>query len=280
MSNPAPELPSSSVRVLAQGPGWRVSDVVCRRGPGDRRFEEQHAGVSLAAVLAGTFNYRSRRGEALLYPGAILLGDAGACFECGHEHGHGDRCLAVSLDPALFEEIAHGASGRARSGFARPMLPLLHALAAPLQVLQARLRDAAASGIEEALLQFAETVVRTAEGACPRHEAIAPREQRRLAGVLRHIEADPQATPDLEQLAALACMSKYHFLRRFRRALGITPHQYLLRQRLQRAARALLESRAPVATLAFEAGFGDLSTFNAQFRAAFGTSPGGFRRRH
>lgn len=280
MSHPVSDLPASSVRVLAQGPGWRVHDVVCRRGPRDRRFEEQHAGVSLAAVLSGTFNYRSRHGEALLYPGAVLLGEAGACFECGHEHGHGDRCLALSLDPALFEEIAHGASGRAHFSFSRPMLPALRALVAPLQTLQARLRDPATGGITEAVLQFAETAVQSAAGASSRHEPVASREQGRLAAVLRHIEAHPQAAPDLDQLAALACMSKYHFLRRFRRAFGITPHQYLLRQRLQRAARGLLESRAPVATLAFEAGFGDLSTFNAQFRASFGTTPGRFRRRH
>jgi AraC family transcriptional regulator len=257
-----------------------VHDVVCRRGPRDRRFEEQHAGVSIAAVLAGTFNYRSRHGEALLYPGAVLLGEAGACFECGHEHGHGDRCLALSLDPALFDEVAHGASGHARFRFARPMLPALRALLAPLQILQARLCDAAVGGVDEAVLQFAETVVQAVEGANPRHVSIAPRDQRRLAAVLRHIESHPRVTPDLDQLAALACMSKYHFLRRFRAAFGITPHQYLMRQRLLRAARGLLESRAPVATLAFDAGFGDLSTFNAQFRATFGTTPGRFRQRH
>ena len=38
-------------------------------------------------------------------PGALMLGNPGACFECGHEHGVGDRCLSFHFDPGFFEEI-------------------------------------------------------------------------------------------------------------------------------------------------------------------------------
>ena len=74
-------------------------------------------------------------------------------------------------------------------------------------------------------------------------------------------------------------MSKYHFLRCFRALTGVTPHQYLIALRLRRAATALRTTLEPVAAIAFEAGFGDLSTFNARFRSAFGASPQRFRRR-
>jgi AraC family transcriptional regulator len=74
-------------------------------------------------------------------------------------------------------------------------------------------------------------------------------------------------------------MSKYHFLRCFRRTLGCTPHQWLLQHRLRRAAQALRENRdAAIAAVALDAGFGDLSTFNALFRGVFGATPGAFRR--
>src|SRR5690349_5774000 len=79
------------LRVLAQGSGWRASEVICRLGPQDRPFEEKHERVSIAAVIDGTFQYRSAAGRGLLYPGAVMLGNAGTCYECGHEHGVGDR---------------------------------------------------------------------------------------------------------------------------------------------------------------------------------------------
>ena len=56
-------------------------------------------------VVAGSFGYRAATGRALLTPGALLLGDAGCGYECGHDHGRGDRCLAFQFAPELFERI-------------------------------------------------------------------------------------------------------------------------------------------------------------------------------
>jgi len=110
-------------RFLAQRPEWSVSEYVCTAGPGDRPFEERHDLVSVALVTGGTFQYRSDTGTATLYPGAFLLGNDGACFECGHEHGTGDRCLAVHISRELFEEIAASSVGSSRFRFPTPMLP-------------------------------------------------------------------------------------------------------------------------------------------------------------
>jgi AraC family transcriptional regulator len=72
-------------------------------------------------------------------------------------------------------------------------------------------------------------------------------------------------------------MSKYHFLRVFRRLTGVTPHQYLISARMRRAALGLASSRHPVLDVALDAGFGDLSTFNKRFRATFGVTPTQYR---
>ena len=91
-------------------------------------------------------------------------------------------------------------------------------------------------------------------------------------------EESAEARLDLASLAGAAFMSKYHFLRTFRRVAGMTPYQFLLGLRLRRAAARLRESDAAIAAIAFDAGFGDLSSFNARFRAAFGLTPGAYRR--
>ena len=114
---------SMSMHLLASGPGWRAEDALCSAGPRDRPFEEQHGTVCVAAVTRGTFQYRSPDGRATLVPGALMLGNPGACFECGHEHGVGDRCLSFHFDPEFFEEIVASVPGTRRRGKRRRSNP-------------------------------------------------------------------------------------------------------------------------------------------------------------
>ena len=94
----------------------------------------------------------------------------------------------------------------------------------------------------------------------------------------RSNRASDDETLDLAALARVARLSKFHFLRVFRRAVGATPHQYLTAIRLRRAAARLSGTPDSVTVIAFDSGFSDLSTFNARFRAAFGKTPSEFRR--
>jgi AraC family transcriptional regulator len=65
----------------------------------------------------------------------------------------------------------------------------------------------------------------------------------------------------------------------FRQVVGTTPHQYLLRTRLHRAAVRLRRTNESISAIAFDAGFNDLSTFNRRFRRVIGVSPGAWRSR-
>jgi AraC-like DNA-binding protein len=57
----------------------------------------------------------------------------------------------------------------------------------------------------------------------------------------------------------------------------MTPYQFILHTRLSRAAARLRSSAEPISAIAFDAGFGDLSTFNRRFRRLMGCSPGAYR---
>ena len=127
------------VQTLASGPGWWVRDVVCTAGPQDRPFEERHASVCLAAVTHGTFQYRSTHGAALLAPGAVLLGNHGHCFQCGHEHGIGDRCVSLHLAPEQWEEIVGATPGARAAAFETPRLPPLPSLEPTIAALVAEI---------------------------------------------------------------------------------------------------------------------------------------------
>jgi AraC-like DNA-binding protein len=265
------------VRAIAGGEDWTVSNIICAAGPGDRPFEERHDGYSIAAVVEGTFTYKADSGSALLHPGALLLGNDGKCFECNHEHGVGDRCISFNFSRELFCEIAAAAGGTSRYAFSSPMLPAGKHSIPVLALIEAIARDPDPAQVEEVAIRLVETVVSAFSDRALSPKLPSRRETRRIAEALRHIEAHATEPLDLATLAALANLSKYHFLRTFRRAVGMPPHQYVLAARMRRAASRLAGSSDTVTSIAFENGFGDLSTFNSRFRGIFGVSPTAYR---
>jgi AraC-like DNA-binding protein len=263
-----------AVRAIAGGEAWSVSEVVCVAGPDDSPYEERHHGFSVSAVLEGVFTYRGERGASLLYPGAILLGNSGACYECGHRHSVGDRCVSFNLSEDAFEEIV---GTRRFRRFTQPMLPASDKLTPLFAVIEGLRSGASPLRAEELAIGVVETAVGALNDGAPAPPAPASWEARRVIEVLRHIEKQADEPLDLGGMAAMAGLSRHHFLRSFRRLVGMTPYRYLLRVRMARAARRLAATRDPVIAIALEAGFGDVSTFNARFRAIFGTTPSNFR---
>ncbi len=267
----------TSARVLARGAGWSVTDVVCTSGPGDRPFEEQHRNVCIAIAVAGSFQYRSPAGRALLAPGSLMLGNAGEVFECGHAHGTGDRCISFSYAPEYFERLT---ADRGAAEFRMAALPPVRALSPAVALACAALTANSADDFawEELGVRIAVETARLANGGVAMQE-MPPSAEARVSRVVRAMGEMPAARHSLARLAEEARLSPYHFLRIFQSVIGLTPHQYVLRMRLRRAAARLVEEKTSVLEIAFDCGFGDVSNFNRSFRAEFGRSPRAFRRR-
>jgi AraC family transcriptional regulator len=267
-------------RLLARGEGWSAEDVICTSGPADRPFEEWHADVAIAAVVAGSFQYRSSLGRDLMMPGSLLLGNADQHFECSHEHATGDRCVAFRYTPDYFERLAAdaGARGGERTFRAARVPPLPQASAL---VAQAATGVAGGVGVswEEIAIAVAVTALRLSAGlplarTDPQAAAVA-----RVTESVRAIARHPGARWTLRQLAADARQSPFHYLRTFEHLTGVTPHQFILRTRLREAATRLVTEDAKVIEIALAAGFGDISNFNRSFRVEFGVAPQVYRRR-
>jgi AraC family transcriptional regulator len=278
---PTPDPPSGPPRTrrIAARAGWSLTEYLCTAVPTDRSFEERHHEVSMALVTHGTFRYRTGTGDGMLYPGAFLLGNPDTCYECGHEHSRGDRCLALNVTRDLFAEIASGASSAERCRFRRAMLPAVMDLAPVSVSLQRATELAAPLALEELVFTTIETVVRTVGTNHTSPRPARPMTMKKMSTVFEYIDAHLGDELDLGNLSALVALSKYHFLRSFKRECGMTPYQYILGRRLRGAAVALLATEAPVARIAFDQGFADLSTFNHTFRRVMGVTPKAYRSR-
>ena len=85
---------------------------------------------------------------------------------------------------------------------------------------------------------------------------------------------------DVRAVAAVACLSEAHFIRRFHACFGETPHRYLQRRRVERAMFLLRETERSVTDICFDVGFTSLGTFSRTFRAIVGEAPSTYRRGH
>ena len=267
-------------RCLASGEGWSVSHVVCTLGPRDRPFEEKHSNISVAIVAAGTFHYRSAEGRELMTPGSLLLGSAGRSFECGHEHGTGDCCIAFSYTPGFFDGVLAEAGIRgASSDFKMLRLPPLRAFSPLVARAYSGLAGEGDISWEELGIELAARAIQVASGFAPVKEVPQPGAVARVAEIVRMMGQDPERAHTVRDLAHDAGLSPYYFLRTFRSVTGVTPHQYVLRARLRQAGTRLRIERTKIVDIALDCGFEDISNFNRAFRAEFGVSPRAYRFR-
>ena len=259
---------------LVEGESLSVYDFRCGAGPGDRPFAERHERHSLSYVRRGSFGCRTEGRELELVPGAVMVGRPGQEYTATHEHhGCGDECLSVKLSPAFADALTRG---KALWRVARvPPLPALMVLG---ELVQAAAAGRASVGVDEAAVLFVARFARVSSEGKDVPLQTHARERRRAVEAALWLEENAAAPVGLEDAARQAGLSPYHFLRLFRRVVGATPHQYLLRVRLRRAAKLLAEETLPVTEVALDCGFADLSNFIRTFGRAAGVPPKQFRR--
>src|SRR5262245_4261133 len=100
---------------------------------------------------------------------------------------------------------------------------------------------------------------------------------RRLDRARAFIDDSYHLPIDLDQISKEACLSRYHFLRLFRKAFNKTPHQYLTQRLIERAKELLTSSKLTVTDVCFEVGFESLGSFSSLFHKYVGHPPIAYR---
>jgi len=262
-----------SSTTLIQRPSITVSDFRCSAVPGEKPYSEQHGCHSISFVRKGSFGYQSRGRSHELVAGSFVIGRPGAEFVCTHDHVCGDECLSFFFSPELVDSVG-GRSEDWEIG-AKPPLAELMVLGELAQAAADRQRDI---GLDEIGHLLAQKLVEVVSGKPRQPAKITARDRRRAVETALWLDANSHREIELEDAARQTGISPFHFLRLFSGVLGVTPHQYLLRARLRRAARQLADDDKPVTDVAYDVGFNDLSNFVRTFHRAAGVSPLKFRQ--
>lgn len=216
-------------------------------------------------------------GQVDLGPGAYYV------MAPGLRHGHAVREDISTIHVALRPEFVRGIVAEVLPGTGLPCFPGPARQASP--ALDSLLRRLTAEARQPApwrrfLVETlaAELVVQILrDHGLVRTEEQPPQE---VDGVTRAIELimigyDRDLSLDL--LAAEAGMSRFHFLRKFRERVGLTPHAYLKQIRIEQAAELLRSTDLPVTEIALRTGFAGPNRLAEAVRGAFGMAPGALR---
>jgi AraC-like DNA-binding protein len=101
---------------------------------------------------------------------------------------------------------------------------------------------------------------------------------RRVLNAKRFIEQNYTMPLDLTQISGEASFSKFHFVRLFDRAYGRTPHQFLIRVRIEKA-KELLKTEMAVSDVCFAVGFESVSSFTTLFKRLVSQTPALYQQR-
>jgi AraC-like DNA-binding protein len=133
----------------------------------------------------------------------------------------------------------------------------------------------AARGHVERLAQVLGATGCASKAGAAHRGGLAPWQERRLR---EHIAANLCEPLPLSALAALVRLSNGHFARAFRQSFGVSPHTFIIEQRVSAAKRLILESEAPLAEIALSCGMADQSHLTRHFTRRVGMSPAAWRR--
>jgi AraC family transcriptional regulator len=184
--------------------------------------------------------------------------------------------IALLLAPSVVN-AAGGESGpvelRAAIGVEEPVLAEL------LFALRDEARQGSLGGrlyAEALAAAIAAQLVRKYAEVRPAHRGGLP--ANKLRTVVRYIHEHLEMDLALQGLADVARMNVHGFVRSFRQSTGLPPHQYVLRQRIERAKALLRDSPLSIAEVALRTGFANQSNFTTAFRRLTSITPSAWRR--
>lgn len=248
-----------------------VQAVVARS---DHHFARHtHDQFGIGVIESGAQKSASGRGPVEAGPGDVITVNPGEVHDGAPIGDEGRFWQMLYFDPDVVAravaDIRQGRPGDIE--FADPVMRQASLAATIRQLFEVMTIDAAGAGLcrQELLLTLLAETMREVSRPKPVPVGIRAARQR--------IEDDPASEITLAELADLASLSQFQLLRAFDKAMGLTPHAYLLQRRIQ-LARKLIAGGMGLAETALASGFSDQSHMTRIFTRSFGLSPGLYAR--
>ncbi|MDY6987357.1 MAG: AraC family transcriptional regulator [Thermodesulfobacteriota bacterium] len=238
-----------------------------------------HEGFGVGVIERGALGFFYRGENVVASPGAISLVNPGEVHTGHAAEESGWTYRMFYFNAPLLQEAACQIAGRPKDiPFFKAGVIRDHDLAGSIHCLHVRLEETGKSTLEkESRLLWMLTHLITRHADAPPPLKTVGRERTRVKRVREYMEAHFHQDISLNRLASLANLSPFHFVRVFRKELGLPPHTYLTQVRVNRA-KALLAKGRKIADTALQTGFVDQSHLTRHFKRITGVTPGQYRK--
>lgn len=235
-------------------------------------WDKQYDMAAIGFVLWGWFDYQAQSGRVTAVPGTVLFGNIGEQFSVRHLDSLGNRRLVVWYGRAFLEEIAE-AHDVDQARFQTVALPPGKAASGLFTLMQTLAWN---DGEDTACALAASALaLKDEHRSAP---MISTKDRRRILSVVGHVEEAFSRPCTVADLAGVSGLGRYRFMRLFKAVTGQSVNQYVIVTRLRAAAARITQTKTPVAEIALDVGFNDLSHFNTCFRSMFNCTPRQMRK--
>jgi AraC family transcriptional regulator len=280
-----------TVMASSAGAGWRSITVEHRRHLRREipRFQPEHMEICIATECHPDCVV-SRTGDSIRQHTNVEQGTIWFCpvgvLEEDIVISEWHDILHIYLPPTLFEQLSDthgGASCRPEAvpylgGFYNDQMRRI----GNAMLVQLKAPTAAGKMLIDGLsLELTQQVVGNYTGACANHSGdgtVNVLDRRRLRRVLDYMTDHLEADVSLDDLANAACLSPFHFSRLFANTMGLPPHRYLSRMKLEHAKTLLSLGKVPLSQIALACCFSSQSNFTRAFHQATGVTPHAYRQ--
>lgn len=235
--------------------------------------KHSHEELALGVTMAGVQEFECEGSQFRSQPGDIILFNPGDVHNGNPGDGEALKYTMLYLDTADFYPLMWSASESCRSQF---RISKTHFNDAALQFLILEMSQVIADEgrlsveYDHCRYKIANRLVQkmriASEDSWTRYKDTL------LLRAKDYIHDSVADDITIDELSQVASISKYHFIRLFRKQFGLTPHKYILNLKVNRA-RVLLEAGAPPSEVAQQFGFFDVSHLNRHFKRSFGVTP-------
>jgi AraC-like DNA-binding protein len=207
------------------------------------------------------------------------------------EPGIRARCVFRGPYDVLHLHVPNSLIAECASDMGHPQPPALHSASAPARDMTIERLGRALLAAEEADGSFGvlyadcitmSIVARLLATSRPAQNLARPKVAElarwRLKRAMEYIEANLGEPVGLADLAAAAGLTRMHFAAQFKAAVGVSPHEYLLRRRIERAQEMLVARDTPLVEIALSVGFQTQSHFTCVFKRFTGQPPHAWRQ--
>ncbi len=237
-----------------------------------------HEGFAVGVIEAGALGFFYRGENVTAARGAINLANPDEAHTGRAAVREGWTYRMFYMDAEVLREVGSQVAGRkVQMPFFQTGVIQDDSLARVIRDLHISLEDESVSTIEQEsrFLRMVSLLIRRHSDAPPALHRIG-NERHAVLKTRQFMDSRYNEEISIRQLASLAGLSPFHFIRVFAATMGIPPHAYLNQVRV-RKARELLASGLPLAETAYETGFADQSHLTRHFKRILGITPGRYR---